>query len=77
MVSMQQQQQQQQQLHPENSTPKPRSPPTCMSVGMMASFISTVSAPPMPRSSAVMGSPAGQGRAGQGRDWALEGLGSM
>mmetsp|Transcript_2029 Transcript_2029/g.7063 ORF Transcript_2029/g.7063 Transcript_2029/m.7063 type:complete len:359 (+) Transcript_2029:534-1610(+) len=30
----------------------------CMSVGMMASFMSTVSAPPQPRSSAVTGSPA-------------------
>mmetsp|Transcript_10912 Transcript_10912/g.26221 ORF Transcript_10912/g.26221 Transcript_10912/m.26221 type:complete len:206 (+) Transcript_10912:244-861(+) len=29
----------------------------CMSVGMMASFIRTVSAPPHPRSSAVTGSP--------------------
>mmetsp|Transcript_165 Transcript_165/g.340 ORF Transcript_165/g.340 Transcript_165/m.340 type:complete len:223 (+) Transcript_165:922-1590(+) len=30
----------------------------CIRVGMMASFISTVSAPPMPKSSAVTGSPA-------------------
>mmetsp|Transcript_71767 Transcript_71767/g.226743 ORF Transcript_71767/g.226743 Transcript_71767/m.226743 type:complete len:213 (-) Transcript_71767:643-1281(-) len=30
----------------------------CMRVGWMASFMSTVSAPPMPRSSASMGSPA-------------------
>ena len=31
----------------------------CIRLGMMVSFISTVSAPPMPRSSAVTGSPLG------------------
>jgi len=33
--------------------------PTCMSVGSIVSFMSTVSAPPTPRSSAVSGSPVG------------------